>query len=307
MTTASTARVESDRLGADAQGLRSISARDIAVRFVFGAAVSAVAGVVGQRVGLRAGGVLLAFPAILPAALTLIERREGLSSAVSDVRGAAAGAGGLIVFAVTALLLSQRVSVLAALAAAAVAWLGTAALLYFGGGALVRLLGDEQYLPPVSVSEAAPLIDALRRRRLTVAVAESSTGGALAAILTAVPRASEVVRGGIVAYTDGMKRDLLGVPQEVLVTDGAVSETAARHMADGVRRRMDADLGIAITGAIGSPAGEVAPGTIFVCAAAGEQALMTRIDAGGSPEACRAEALFVALRLGRRLLDDALR
>src|SRR5205807_8914229 len=138
--------------------------------------------------------VLLAFPAILPAALTLIERREGTSRAVSDVRGAVAGAVGLVLFAVTTALLAERVPVVAALGIATSVWAGASALCYFGGRALVSALGEEQYLPEVAVNEAAPLVDALRRQRLTIGVAESCTGGALAALLTAVPKASDSVR-----------------------------------------------------------------------------------------------------------------
>ena len=73
--------------------------RHHAVRFIFGAAISAVAGLVGMRFGLRGGGIFLAFPAILPASLTLIEKKEDTDRAVGDIKGAVLGSTGLLLFA----------------------------------------------------------------------------------------------------------------------------------------------------------------------------------------------------------------
>jgi nicotinamide-nucleotide amidase len=297
-------RVERKTIGADPHRLRRISMGQLGIRFAFGAAISAVAGAVGEALGERAGGVLLAFPAILPAALTLIERQEGTSSAVSDVRGAIAGAVGLLGFAVTAMLLATRLPVLAAIAAAAGAWGALGFGLYFGAAALAGRLGKEQYLPEVAVREAAPLVACLRARRRTLAIAESCTGGALAALLTAVPKASQAVAGGVVAYTDEMKRELLGVPSSVLEQEGAVSEATAEHMAEGVRQRMHTDMGIAITGVIGTPVDGEAPGTIYVCAAGPRGSVVTRLEGETDPERARGEALRIALRVGLKVLEE---
>ena len=101
----------------------------MAVRFAFGAAISLVAGLVGLRFGVRAGGILLAFPAILPASLTLIAKKDGRSIASIDAMGAVLGAVALIGFAITGRLLLPRGG-LVALAVAAALWLASAVLLY---------------------------------------------------------------------------------------------------------------------------------------------------------------------------------
>ncbi|TMD96951.1 MAG: CinA family protein [Chloroflexi bacterium] len=289
--------VEGGDVGSDAGRLRSIGFRELMVRFGFGAAVSMAAGLIGLAEGDRAGGVLLAFPAILPAALTLIESKEGTSTAVSDVRGAVAGALGMVAFALAVLALAGRIPTLLALLLAAVAWVSISAALYFAGIGLARVLGEEQYLPDVAVAEASPAANALRAAGLTVAVAESCSGGVLTALLTAVRGASEVTPGGIVAYSDEAKRDLLDVPAEVLEREGAVSEAAARAMADGVRRRLGTDVGLAVTGITGSPAEGKSPGLVFVAAVGPAGVRVTRIQGDRGPEATRGDAVRAALKL----------
>jgi hypothetical protein len=128
-------------VGSDAGRLRGTKPRDLVVRFGFGAAVSVAAGLVGLAWGERAGGVLLAFPAILPAALTLIESREGTSTAVADVRGAVAGALGMLCFALTVLALVGRTPTAVTLLAASAAWTLVSTAVYFGGEQLARILG----------------------------------------------------------------------------------------------------------------------------------------------------------------------
>src|SRR3954454_11393807 len=95
------------------------------------------------------------------------------------------------------------------------------------------------------------VLRALADRKLTLAIAEGDTGGLLLERLTAVPGSSAVVLGGVVAYADGLKREVLGVWGELLGQHGAVSPQAARAMAEGVRRVTDADIGLATTGIAG--------------------------------------------------------
>ena len=107
---------------------------------------------------------------------------------------------------------------------------------------------DEQSLAEVVLQQ-------LRQRGQTVAVAESCTGGGLGAALAAVPGASDVFLGGVIAYANGVKQGLLGVPAELLQAHGAVSDPVAQAMAEGARRVTGADWGLAITGVAGPGGG----------------------------------------------------
>jgi nicotinamide-nucleotide amidase len=110
------------------------------------------------------------------------------------------------------------------------------------------------------------------QQRLKLATAESCTGGLLASLLTDVPGRSHVFERGYVTYTDAAKHELLGVPWDILKAFGAVSEAAARSMADGALAKSQADLTLAITGwaergpRLGDQAGKV----WFACARRGE-------------------------------------
>jgi nicotinamide-nucleotide amidase len=104
----------------------------------------------------------------------------------------------------------------------------------------------------------------LAERGRSLAVAESCTGGLLAERLTNVPGASRYFRGGVVAYANEAKRDLLGVPEALLVAHGAVSAPVAKAMAEGVRTRLGADFGISTTGISGPDGGsEEKPGDLL--------------------------------------------
>jgi nicotinamide-nucleotide amidase len=94
----------------------------------------------------------------------------------------------------------------------------------------------------------------LAEKAKTIAVAESCTGGLIAEKLTDIPGSSEYFLGGVVAYANSAKQDLLGVPESFLADHGAVSEPVARAMAYGVRERFGADIGVATTG-ISGPGG----------------------------------------------------
>ena len=99
--------------------------------------------------------------------------------------------------------------------------------------------------------ELIRLGDLLRRRDLTIAVAESMTGGLLAAALADLPESSKRFLGGVVSYTADKKMDLLGVPEAVINKDGVVSEATARLMAEGARRLFRAGLSVSVTGVAG--------------------------------------------------------
>lgn len=148
--------------------------------------------------------------------------------------------------------------------------------------------------------EAAVLGAALRAAGLTVAVAESCTGGLLGAALTAIPGASEYFVGGVVAYADAVKRDALGVGQAILDAEGAVSGAVARAMAEGARHQLGTDIGLSITGVAGPAGGgdsKPAGLTWVGCAGPGAPVVAVRSVADSGREGNRAEAVRLALRL----------
>jgi nicotinamide-nucleotide amidase len=102
---------------------------------------------------------------------------------------------------------------------------------------------------------AAIVLDLCRTRNLTIGVAESCTGGLLGARLTAISGSSDVLRGGVIAYHNDVKMELLGVNQATLAAHGAVSEEVAREMAAGARRVARTNVGLAITGIAGPSGG----------------------------------------------------
>jgi nicotinamide-nucleotide amidase len=155
-------------------------------------------------------------------------------------------------------------------------------------------------------SVAEIVLDLCRRRGLTLATAESCTGGMVAARLTDVAGASDVFLGSIVAYADGVKEGSLDVPASVLAEHGAVSAEAAAAMADGVRSRLGAHIGVAVTGIAGPGGGspEKPVGLVFAHATGpdGERAVRTELP--GDRAMIRGRATAAALHLVRRLLES---
>jgi nicotinamide-nucleotide amidase len=144
------------------------------------------------------------------------------------------------------------------------------------------------------------VVQSLHAKGLTLATAESCTGGLLAAALTSIPGSSAVFKGGFVAYADEAKRSLLGVPAEVLQQDGAVSKECAAAMAREACQRLGSDLAVSITG-IAGPGGAVPGkpvGTVWFAVAtrAGEVHARTTLFPGGRDEV-RSAAVDQALRL----------
>jgi PncC family amidohydrolase len=153
--------------------------------------------------------------------------------------------------------------------------------------------------------ESAALGRRLVASGLTVAVAESCTGGLLGAALTAVPGASAYVRGGVIAYADSVKIDLLAVDPEQLARFGAVSAEVAAAMARGVAQLLGADLGIAITGVAGPGAeGTTKPvGLIHVAGWRGGRTEAAELHERSDREANRAAAVRAALGVGLALAE----
>lgn len=120
-------------------------------------------------------------------------------------------------------------------------------------------------------------------RGLTLATAESCTGGSLAAKLTALAGASEYFVGGVVSYSNAVKESALGVSRETLLAHGAVSEETAREMAVGVRARLNADFGVATTGIAGPGGGtpEKPVGTVWIAVASADGVVTKKLSCPG--------------------------
>ena len=148
------------------------------------------------------------------------------------------------------------------------------------------------------MTDALDVIATLRAEGLTIACAESLTGGLLCAALVDVPGASDVVRGGVVAYARDLKAALLGVPEEHLATYGTVDAGTAAQMAQGVRERCNSDLGVATTGVAGPDASEGRPaGTVFIAVADGVDVDVRQLALSGDRSAVRAGTVDSALTL----------
>lgn len=155
-----------------------------------------------------------------------------------------------------------------------------------------------------SHARAAELIELLTSRRLTIAVAESLTGGLLAAELTAVPGASACVRGAVVAYATDLKTQLLGVPGQLLDERGPVDPQVAKAMARGVATVCGTDMGIATTGVAGPDPQGVAPvGLVYIATylADGDVEQVEQFRFSGSRDQIRAAVVdhAIALALAR--------
>jgi PncC family amidohydrolase len=146
----------------------------------------------------------------------------------------------------------------------------------------------------------------LAAQRLTLAVAESCTGGLLGHRITSASGSSAYFVGGVIAYANDVKVRELGVPADALAKDGAVSEPVARHMAEGVRERLRADIGIGITGVAGPEGGtESKPvGLVFVAVAGPKGAVAGRFQFGGDRAAVKTAASEAALEMLTQYLQQ---
>jgi nicotinamide-nucleotide amidase len=166
---------------------------------------------------------------------------------------------------------------------------------------------------PESAALSAVVVHELAARGLTVAVAESLTGGLLVAELVGVPGASAVVVGGVVAYDTALKHSVLGVDAELLAERGAVDPEVARQMASGVRtalavRGRAADIGISTTGVAGPDPQDGKPvGTVFVGIAGEDGTRSVALELSGDRGAIRNAVVYESLLQLKRTLDGLVR
>lgn len=167
---------------------------------------------------------------------------------------------------------------------------------------LVAALGDAVFTTDERSLEEVVGAE-LIARQLTIAAAESCTGGLLLQRLTDIPGSSAWVLGGVVAYANAVKVEALGVGEDTLAAHGAVSEAVARAMAEGVRRRLGADVGVGITGVAGPGGGsdEKPVGTVWIAVAAGDTHAR-RFLFPGDRQMIRQFAASAALNMVRRAI-----
>ncbi len=151
------------------------------------------------------------------------------------------------------------------------------------------------------IADAERLIDACRRAGYTLALAESCTGGLIAAVLTEIAGASDVVERGFVTYSNRAKETLLGVPHALIEKHGAVSDEVARAMAEGALAAAPVDLTVAVTGIAGPGGGSVEKpvGLVHIAVAARHQATRheRHLFGPGDRHAIRLATVAAALRL----------
>lgn len=168
-----------------------------------------------------------------------------------------------------------------------------------------RAVGDHIYGEDGATPESA-LGELLRRRRLTLALAESCTGGMLGASLTSVPGSSSYFKGGAVVYSDSLKASALGVRPETLKRHGAVSAECAAEMAAGARRLAGAEVGLSVTGIAGPAGGTKAKPVGLVHLAVdgpGRRSAHWELRLAGGRQTIRERACGSALHLLRRHLE----
>ena len=157
---------------------------------------------------------------------------------------------------------------------------------------------------------AEMVVKTLRDRTISLATAESLTGGLLGATITAVPGASRMYLGGTVAYDTRTKTDLLGVPRDLIKQHTVVSDQVALSMAIGLQERCRADWVIAVTGVAGpDPQDGHQPGEVWICvlgpriASLPQFQLVERFDFAGDRESVRTQTVETALSMLLRVVS----
>ena len=145
---------------------------------------------------------------------------------------------------------------------------------------------------------ASSLIKKLQEKNLTLAVAESLTGGLVAASLTEIPGASKVFKGSITAYSDEIKQNVLNVNKETITNFTSISEQVALEMAINVRTIMKSDIGISTTGVAGpEKSAGFAPGLVFVAISIGDHNMCQKLEITGDRSKIRNQTVHEILQL----------
>jgi len=145
---------------------------------------------------------------------------------------------------------------------------------------------------------ASSLIKKLQEKNLTISVAESLTGGLVAARFTEIPGASKVFKGSITAYSDEIKQNVLNVNKETITNFTSISEQVALEMAINVRKIMKSDVGISTTGVAGpEKSAGFAPGLVFVAISIGDHNMCQKLELTGDRSKIRNQTVQEILQL----------
>ena len=149
-------------------------------------------------------------------------------------------------------------------------------------------------------SLCSEVLNALKGK--TLVTAESLTGGGIGAALTAIPGSSEVYKGGIICYTNWVKQNILGVPEDLLETHGAVSLPVAQAMAEGAKKLLSADVAVSVTGLAGPGGGteQIPVGTVYIGCDVKGKVTVREYHFSGNRSKIRENATAAALILMRR-------
>ena len=148
------------------------------------------------------------------------------------------------------------------------------------------------------------VVDALKGK--TLVTAESCTGGGIGNALTSVPGSSAVFKGGVICYTNWVKEHILGVDPKLLTEHGAVSAPVAQAMAQGVRKALDADISLSVTGLAG-PDGDTfgnPVGTVYIGCDCSRRTEVREYHFNGDRAAVREQAVTAALELALEILKN---
>jgi nicotinamide-nucleotide amidase len=149
------------------------------------------------------------------------------------------------------------------------------------------------------------IVRILGKKKLTVAIAESCTGGLISHALTNVPGSSRVFLCGVVAYANAAKSKILGVKHETLELHGAVSQETALELAQNIRRLAASDIGLGITGIAGPDGGSLAKpvGTVFIAVSIGPRTYFKKFNFSGTRLKIKTSAKEAALHLLQECLE----
>lgn len=155
-----------------------------------------------------------------------------------------------------------------------------------------------------SIDQVKETADLFKKKGLSLALAESCTGGLLGHLITSWSGASAFFKGGVVAYANSVKIDILGVPDEIIESHGAVSNECAELMAEGVRVRFASDIGVSITGIAGPEGGtEDKPvGTVYIALSQEGGTITEKLSCVGNRGQIKERAALSALSLIQKVL-----